>query len=212
MEWNCEISEIQGCVIPLASLRDSTFWLAITIIGSILLLILTILLHYIATTYQMDIFSGPLPGALSVLFGIVLGLSVNQTLKAKRDESRARAIEILLKEDEIQRMHTLVSAKKCNFLETQTWQSLIQSGDVAILKMSLQRILFEFYAKVNVHNIETKELRQVAIEANKPMSISDERHRAAQNQHRGLSIRVLEKEKKLKEKIEEIIGSDEWSV
>ncbi len=76
--------------------------------------------------------------------------------------------KILMKE--LQRMYNLVGERKGNYLDTQVWDSLINSGDASLLSTELQDVLFEIYTKARALNISRANLPRLCVDDNRKIT------------------------------------------
>jgi hypothetical protein len=148
------------------------------------------------TSYQTNY----LPEAVAVVAGVFLALALERRELAKSDQTRIKAMKGILRR-ELNRMQKAIDDRKGNYLDTQVWISLVNSGNAAILPMELQEQLFDFYAEVNAHNIETNRCRDAA---------EEERRNPTPNTmmaHSELSIRIDRKELELSNRLRRLLAS-----
>jgi hypothetical protein len=129
-----------------------------------------------------------------------LAISLERWELAKSDQTRIVAMKGILRR-ELNRMQIAIDARKGNYLDTQVWTSLVNSGDAALLLTELQGQLFDFYAEVNAHNIETSRLRDAA-EADRREPTID-----TMFAHSELSPRITVKERKLSMRLRKLLAS-----
>ncbi len=140
------------------------------------------------------------PAFIATAMGVLLALLLEEALSLSKQEKRIEGMKDILKK-EIERMHALVAQRKGNYLNTQVWDSLVNSGDVSSLQTDLLGDLFEVYEKAKSLNIETSRLRDAA-EAHRRMPSEDTK--AA---HTQLSIQIDEKELQLQNAIGKFLKS-----
>ena len=127
------------------------------------------------------------PAFIATAMGVFVALILQEAFTAAKQEKRMVAMQkILLKE--LQRMFSLVGERKGNHLDTQVWDSLINSGDASLLTTELQDDLFDIYAMTGALNIETSRARDAA-EAHRREPTED-----TKKAHIDLSIRINGKE------------------
>ncbi len=120
-----------------------------------------ILLSYIT----IDIYyQNYIPELLAGFLGIFLGIYLEAEIRLKKDRQRALELSVILK-DEVNEIVKRAKAGNGNYLETQAWQSMVHSGDIALLEIEFQKALFYFYARVNAHNIDMAAYRSASISA-----------------------------------------------
>ncbi|MFW9810388.1 MAG: hypothetical protein ACFFE6_13500 [Candidatus Thorarchaeota archaeon] len=130
------------------------------------------------------------PAFIATAMGVFFALVLQEALTLSKQEKRMDEMQKILRK-ELQRMQDLVSERKGNHLDTQVWDSLINSGDVSLLPTELQDELFEVYAKARAMNIEANRARDAA-EAYRRQPTED-----TEKAHKELSIRISEKEVEL---------------
>lgn len=141
-----------------------------------------------------------LPELMAVFVGVFLALSLEQWELAKHNQTRIDAMKRIVRK-ELVRMQEAVNARKGNYLESQVWTSLVNSGDAALLPTELQEQLFDIYAEANAHNIETSRLRDAAEAKRRDPTI------AIVQAHIELSIRIDKKELDLSNKLHQFLAS-----
>ena len=138
------------------------------------------------------------PAFIATAMGVLLALMLQEALAQSKQEKRMGEIQSILRK-ELQRMLDLVAERKGNHLDTQVWDSLINSGDASLFSPELQDELFEIYAMARALNIETSRTRDAA-EAYRRQPNED-----TEKAHIELSIRISEKELKMENRLDKFL-------
>lgn len=141
------------------------------------------------------------PAFIATTMGVFIALLVEELLTSSRQEKRMQAIQGILR-NELKRMQEIVSRQKGNHIDTQVWDSLINSGHASLLPTNLQEELFEIYARAKALNADTTRARDTAETQQKTPSEDTERP------HFEISGRISKKEQELGKILEEFLASD----
>ena len=133
--------------------------------------------------------------------GVFIALLVEEILTSSRQEKHMQAIQGILR-NELKRMQELVSKRKGYLIDTQVWDSLINSGDASLLPTNLQEELFEIYASAKALNAETAQARYAAETYQRTPSEDTDRP------YLEIPNRISKKEEELERILEEFLASD----
>ena len=131
----------------------------------------------------------------ATLFGVALAFQLDRKLEEKRKKETRRKLLTSLKE-ELEKGRNLLNGRG-NLLPTYMWSDAIYSGSLMALKTNERIKLREIYEEIKNHNYEAKMVRELGIQ-----SKSNPKVRAL---HAALSKRLINNEKRLKEKIDNLL-------
>lgn len=100
-------------------------------------------------------FFGPLAGAF---FGVVLGFAINEWYRRKLALERKLFFMNLIKNEIIESI-TLLEKKRVNLIPIDGWNSLVNSGDIALFPHDRAIQLSDAYFFIQNYNYEAKRVR-----------------------------------------------------
>jgi len=129
-----------------------------TVFISIMLFIGEVIIEFF-TEREAQMLENYVPEFAVTVIGVIMALTLEQTVISRRNEKRLSDIQKVIRK-ELLRAQGVVEEGEGHYIETQVWDSLINSGDAAKLPVNLQDDLFELYSDLREYNTRTSIIRE----------------------------------------------------